>query len=135
VTTFRTPFPIIYASDADRSVRFYCDAFGFEVTFRWPADGETLEFAFLELGNAGIGIAGTTESLHGLPVAAGAPPAHFELCIYAEDVDAAAERLRALGARELLPPTDQPWQERLCYFVDPDGNPLHITAPIQKPGA
>lgn len=32
----------------------------------------------------------------------------------------------------LLPPTDQPWKERLCYLEDPDGNPLHITAPIEE---
>jgi lactoylglutathione lyase len=128
---FRTPFPIVYAQDVERSVDFYRDAFGFEVTFRWPSDEGTLEFAFLELGDSGIGIGSAAPALHGLPVAAGGTPVHFELCLYADDVDAAAERLRALGARELLPPTDQPWKERLCYFEDPDGNPIHITAPIE----
>jgi lactoylglutathione lyase len=128
---FRTPFPIVYARDVERSVGFYCDAFGFEVAFRWPDEG-TIEFAYLQLGDSGIGIGSTADSLHGLPVAAGGMPVHFELCIYADDVDAAAARLRALGARELLPPTDQPWKERLCYFEDPDGNPLHITTPIEE---
>jgi lactoylglutathione lyase len=129
---FRTPFPILYAQDVDRSVRFYCDAFGFELTFRWPSDSAPIEYAFLKLGDSGIGIGRAADSLHGLPVAAGGVPVHFELCVYAEDVDVAAERLRALGARELLEPTDQPWQERLCYFEDPDGNPIHITAPLQE---
>ena len=126
---FRTPFPIVYAGDVDRSVRFYCDAFGFELTFRWPADGE-LDYAFLRLGEQAIGIGRSGEPLHGLTGPPGGP--RFELCIYTDDADAAAERLRALGARELFPPTDQPWRERLCYFEDPDGNPLNITAPLES---
>jgi uncharacterized glyoxalase superfamily protein PhnB len=55
----------------------------------------------------------------------------FELCVYADDVDVAAERLRALGAREIASPADQPWGERLAYFEDPEGHRLHITAPLQ----
>jgi lactoylglutathione lyase len=130
---FRTPFPIVYAQDVERSVRFYREAFQFELTFRWPPDDDApLEYVFLELGGSGLGISGAGESLHGLPVAAGGTPVHFELCIYAQDVDATAERLRALGARELMPPTDEPWKERLCYFEDPDGNPIHITAPLEE---
>jgi lactoylglutathione lyase len=130
---FRTPFPIVYARDPERSVRFYREAFGFEVTFRWPpGDDAPVEYAFLKLGDSAIGIAGSGDALHGLPVAAGGTPVHFELCLYTDDVDAAAERLRALGARELVPPMDQPWKERLCYFEDPDGNPIHITASIEE---
>ena len=126
---FRGPFPILYASDVARSVDFYRGAFGFRIAFRWP-DAGPLEYAFLQLGETGIGIGGSADPLHGQPAAA-AGPARFELCIYTDDVEAAAERLRALGARELVPPTDQPWKERLCYFEDPDGNPIHITAPTK----
>jgi uncharacterized glyoxalase superfamily protein PhnB len=45
-------------------------------------------------------------------------------------VDATAERLRELGAREISPPADQPWNERLAYFEDPDGHRLHVTMPL-----
>jgi uncharacterized glyoxalase superfamily protein PhnB len=34
------------------------------------------------------------------------------------------------GARLLVPPTDQPWGERLFYVEDPDGNPIQVTARI-----
>jgi uncharacterized glyoxalase superfamily protein PhnB len=33
--------------------------------------------------------------------------------------------------KQLLPPTEQPWGERLTYFEDPDGNRIHITAPME----
>ncbi len=83
---FRTPFPIVYARDVERSVAFYCAAFGFEVTFRWPAEGE-LDYAFLRLGEHAIGIGRSGKPLHGLTEPPGGP--RFELCIYTDDTDAA----------------------------------------------
>jgi uncharacterized glyoxalase superfamily protein PhnB len=50
----------------------------------------------------------------------------FALWIYADDVDAAAAELRAAGAEEVLAPTDQPWGERMCSFVDPNGHLVHL---------
>lgn len=48
--------------------------------------------------------------------------------LYADDVDAAAERLRAAGATEVIAPADQAWGERLCTFVDPNGHLIHVGA-------
>lgn len=127
-TSFRDPFPIIYVADVDHSVAFYRGAFGFELRYRWPEEGP-LEYASLELPGGALGIVREGEMLHGLPVGSGA---RFELCMYADDTDAAAERLRSLGARELRPPEDMPWGERLCFFADPDGNPLHVTARLDS---
>jgi lactoylglutathione lyase len=128
--SFRESFPIIYARDLEQSVAFYSEALGFEVTYRWPADGE-LEYAFLRLGETGIGI-GRGSVLPDVDAPAADAPRRFELCIYTDDTDAAAERLRSFGARELMAPADQPWSERLCYFEDPDGNPIQITMRIES---
>jgi lactoylglutathione lyase len=113
-------------------VRFYCDLFGFEVVYRWPREGEQLEFAFLRLDPLGIGVVARSapERLIGRSTVPGSPP-RFELCIYADDVDRAAEELVRGGARLLLPPTDQPWGERLLYVEDPDGNPIQVTARVE----
>jgi uncharacterized glyoxalase superfamily protein PhnB len=110
-----TTFPIIYVDDVESSARFYEEAFGFERTFRWPLEGGPLEYVALRRGDSHLGI-GQGEGRGG-----------FELCLYVEDVDAVAERLRALGAREVSAPADQPWGERLTYFDDPDGHRLHVT--------
>jgi catechol 2,3-dioxygenase-like lactoylglutathione lyase family enzyme len=127
---FREPFPILHVSDVERSVRFYTEAFGFELGFRWPDEGP-LEFAFLRLGETGIGVS-----------TAGPPPipdwpadrdlGSFQLCIYADDVDRAAARLNALGARRLTAPREMPWGEKLAFFEDPDGNLLHVTAVLDR---
>ena len=113
------------------SVDFYSEAFGFEVSYRWPPDG-TPRFAALRLGPHSIAVArrGAPEELIGRAAASRNAPPRFELCIYADDTDAAAELLRGLGARELRPPEDMPWGERMAYFEDPDGNPIQITAPL-----
>ena len=134
MTTFRTPFPIVYASDVERSARFYEDAFGFERTFRWPPEG-ALDYAFLRLGEHGLGVGVHSAAGAHLGAPAADAPARFELCIYTDDVDAAAERLRHVGAQELLAPQDMPWNERVAYFADPDGNPIQITAPIARTSA
>ncbi len=113
-------------------MRFYRDLFGFEVVYRWPPEGEALEFAFLRLEPLGIAVASHSapEELIGRSAVAGSPP-RFELCIYADDVDRAAEDLVRSGLELLLPPTDQPWGERLFYVEDPDGNPIQVTMRLE----
>jgi lactoylglutathione lyase len=125
---FREPFPILHVDDVERSVRFYVECFGFEVGFRWPEEGP-LAFAFLELGVTGIGIASReAPDLPDWP--SGRETGAFQLCIYTDDTDAAAERLVSRGADQLTVPRTQPWGERLAFFADPDGNLIHVTAMV-----
>lgn len=117
-------FPILYARDVERTASFYRDALGFELAFRWPAEGRP-EYVYLRLDPIGIGIgAADGENVHGNPVVPGA--GSFELCVYVDDMDSTCERLREFGARELRAPVDEPWGERRAYFTDPDGNTLHL---------
>jgi lactoylglutathione lyase len=123
---FRDPFPIFVVGDLGASLRFYCNVLGFERTYQFPDDDP--EFAVVELSGASIGLSQRTDR----PAMVGGPlrnTKEFEVCLYADDVDRAAEWLKEQGFRQLLPPTDQPWGERLTYFEDPDGNRIHVTAP------
>jgi len=120
VTEFREAFPIIYVDDVEAATRFYSDNLGFEQVYRFPADGAP-DFAFLKLEPLGIAVSKRLRRHKGR---------EFELCIYTDHVDAAAERLRAAGAEEVQPPADQEWGERLAYFRDPDGHLLHVTAKL-----
>jgi catechol 2,3-dioxygenase-like lactoylglutathione lyase family enzyme len=129
---FREPFPILHVTDVERSVQFYRDGFGFDIGFRWPDDGP-LQFAFLTLGETGIGIASTVPpAVPDWP--SGRELGSFQLCIYAEDADAAAERLRSLGAEQLTEPRAMPWGEKLAFFEDPDGNLIHVAAVLDQGG-
>jgi lactoylglutathione lyase len=117
VSRFREPFPILLVDDVSRAVEFYGSVFGFELSYRWPAEGEP-EFAFLRLEPLGIGVSKRKR----------AEEHAFLLALYADDVDEAAERLRAGGAEEVLAPADQKWGERMTSFRDLDGHLINVFA-------
>lgn len=119
---FREAFPILHAADPDGLVRFYCEALGFERGFRFPLEGD-LEYAFLKLPPLGVGIGRRPPDPPPTSDARG-----FELWIYADDADAAAERAVAAGATMLEPPVDQPWGERVGLIADPEGFRIRIGA-------
>jgi catechol 2,3-dioxygenase-like lactoylglutathione lyase family enzyme len=127
---FREPFPILHVSDVERSVRFYVEGFGFELAFRFPDEGP-LEFAFLKLGETGVGI-GSAKSPELPDWPEERELGSFQLCIYTEDTDAAAERLRSLGVEQVTEPREMPWGEKLAFFADPDGNLIHVTAVLES---
>ena len=122
LAAFRDAFPILQAGDMDRLARFYVEAFGFEMGYRFPPDG-AIEYVFLKLAPLGIGIAREAD---GMPPAR--QPAAFELWIYADDADAAVDRVIAAGATLLEPASDQPWGERVALVGDPEGNRIRIGA-------
>jgi uncharacterized glyoxalase superfamily protein PhnB len=114
VTAFREAFPILLVDDVTQASRFYCSTLGFEETYR-NEDEHGVEFAFLALEPYGIGLGRRRDDAR-----------DFALWIYADDVDAAAADLRAAGAEEVVAPADQPWGERMCSFVDPNGHLVHV---------
>ena len=120
MTAFREAFPILDVDDVEAAVAFYTRTFGFEETFRHEEDGQPV-FAFLSLEPLGIGVGRRPEG----------EERDFALWLYADDVDEAAERLRAAGATEVAAPGDREWGERMCTFVDPNGVLVHVGA---KPG-
>ena len=123
---FHDAFPIVYTRDLARSLAFYRDTLGFEQKYRWPPEGEP-DFVVLRLEQFELGLSAASAPRELLGREMGDEP-RFELCVYADDTDAAAERLRAAGARELAAPRDYPWGERLAYFEDVEGNAIHVTA-------
>jgi len=92
VTAFREAFPILYVDDVRRAIAFYESALGFETACRRPAEGDAT-FAFLRLDPLGIAVSARASATD--------PQRDFELCIYTDDADSAAERLTENGAGQL----------------------------------
>ncbi|MEU4401009.1 VOC family protein [Micromonospora orduensis] len=116
---FTEAFPIVTTPDLARLIAFYRDVVGFELTYRFPDDGDP-EFVALRLGNSELGLAAD-------PGADEPVRSHrWELCVYADDCDAAVGALRAGGATVTEEPVDQPWGERSARVTDPDGNRMLV---------
>jgi lactoylglutathione lyase len=121
---FTQAFPILTTPDLPRSLGFYRDLLGFEVTYRFPADGDPV-YVGLRLAGSELGIGADPDFRPGADrVPAAAPP--FDLCVYARDCDAAVAHLRAAGVPVLAEPAAQAWGERMARVADPDGNRLVI---------
>jgi lactoylglutathione lyase len=114
-TVFRSLFPILTTADLRAALGFYRDLLGATLTYEFPGpDGEP-GYVGLELGDSHLGI--------GRDPGAGTDPSErFALWVYADDCDAAIERLRAAGVEIVEEPADQPWGERVARVLDPDGN-------------
>jgi lactoylglutathione lyase len=116
--TFDEAFPILATPDLARSLGFYRDLLGAEVTYQFPPDGEP-GYVGLRLGRSQLGIGqqdrpGTLTN------------DRITLWVYTDDCDAALERLRGAGVEVTQEPVDQPWGERMAVVADPDGNPVIV---------
>lgn len=50
----------------------------------------------------------------------------FVISLHSDAVDEDVRRLLEAGAGVVMPPTDQPWGQRVAYLSDPEGNLLEI---------
>jgi lactoylglutathione lyase len=116
---FTTAFPIITTPALQRALGFYRDLLEGEVEYQFPPEGEPV-YVGLNIGSSHLGIAGDAEA------EPGDGGQRFALWVYADDCDAAIERLRAAGATITQEPADQPWGERVARVLDPDGNEVIV---------
>jgi lactoylglutathione lyase len=116
---FTEAFPIIATADLERALGFYRDLLDGRVEYRFPPDGQPVYVA-LNVGSSHLGIAEDAEAQPG------AGGQRLALWVYAEDCDAAVERLRAGAATVTEEPADQPWGERVARVLDPDGNEVIV---------
>jgi lactoylglutathione lyase len=115
-------FPILSTTDVPRALAFYRDLLGATVVYEYLAPDGGPAYVGLDIGSSHIGIGLAPEG-----VAQGRPRS-ISLWVYADDCDAAVERMRSSGVTITEEPTDQPWGERVARVLDPDGNEVIIGA-------
>lgn len=102
-----------HVRDLDAMRRFWTEIIGLEL----QAD----EGPYLRVGGGdGFGI-----GFEELPREQ-AGPEGFEIVVHVPNVDAAYERMRALGVAFDAPPADMPWGARSAWLRDPDGRRVSI---------
>jgi catechol 2,3-dioxygenase-like lactoylglutathione lyase family enzyme len=121
----RHALTILAVDDLPRCAAFYERVFGWTPTVQVPV--------YVELaipGGQRLGLYRHDGYERNLGRAAARTPAGSltatELYLYASDVPAAIERLRAAGAPEISPLGPRDWGDDVAYFADPSGNVLAI---------
>lgn len=124
---FSSAFPMIITADLNRALGFYHRLLDATVVYRFPPEGEPV-YVGLRLGESDLGISWDADTVVGS--ADSNAGQRIELIVYADDCDAAVERLRGGGTPVLEEPADQPWGERMARVEDPDGNRIIILAKL-----
>lgn len=123
----RLDYVILYVENLDASVAFYREVVGLEL--------KRSENGYAEFATAGTKFGlferARLPDLIGRAAPASPEPAAETLFIV-PDVDAEAERVRALGARILSGPTDRPWGHRTLHVADPDGHVVEFAQEIPR---
>lgn len=109
MTTIGQPVPELPVIDLEKARAYYCDCLGFERRWAFP------EIAAVARGEVAIFF-----RLSPTPVT---PQSHW---IYAEDIDATFEEMRAAGAMIVEPVSEKPWRLRQFTVKDPDGHLFHV---------
>ena len=118
-----------YASDFDRSVRFYKDVLGMQLLSGWDRpDGKG---ALLMVGgSAVVEIYGAADG----ETYSGPKPAAVHIALRlatAAEVNGYYNEYYEAGEHVEGPPEDRPWGHRSFIVYDPDGIPVHIYCEIK----
>jgi lactoylglutathione lyase len=119
----RRAFPVVYATDVERTARFW-ERLGFTRFFQLPEQG-TPGYVALRRESAEIAVTAAEypQAQYGLGLGDGP---RFEMYVYVTDVDELLPQLRTEGITILNDPADMPWGERIASITDPDGNPVTL---------
>lgn len=120
----QTATPYLYYEDPAAALDWLARAFAFQEIER-TTGGSGGMHAEMRIGDDGrIFLGGPMAG----PKAAGARTA--DVYVYVDDVDATFTRALECGATAVEEPNDQPYGERRCGVVDPEGHHWWLAAPI-----
>jgi PhnB protein len=113
--------PRLFCRNPADEVEFCVATFRAEERVRRPGPDGMLAHALITIGSAMLMIeAEWPEAPNRAPASDGTTP--VALYVYVENVDETVERAVSRGAKLLMPAADQPWGDRIAWFIDPAGH-------------
>jgi PhnB protein len=129
-----TVTPYIAVRGAASAIEFYKKAFGATEVLRLMDPSGRIGHAEILIGESRIMLADEFPEFDSLgPQSRGGSTGSLALAV--PDVDAAAERAVAAGAKVLRPVTDEFYGDRIGKFEDPFGHIWHISTRIEEVSA
>lgn len=118
-------------ANLDRQIRFYVEAFGFQVTHRTEIADADIRIALLSLpGGAAIEFterAGSAPQQFSGPIEGAGIQGYFHWALIVNDLDAAVSTAVAHGARAISQPAPARRPGiRFAYVADPEGNLVEL---------
>jgi PhnB protein len=127
---YRSVIPYLIVDGAAAAIEFYKTAFGAIERYRLGGPGGKIGHAELQIGDSLVMLADEHPEMGALgPRTVGGSPVGIHL--YLSDVDAAAARAVAGGAKLTRPVADQFYGDRLGTIEDPFGHIWHISTHIE----
>lgn len=124
---FSLDYTVLIVEDLDRSVAFYTEALGIQLSHRSGG------YAQLITGPTRLALY-TREAMSATLEQPLEPPARnapgSEIGFLVADVDAAYAEITLAGAEPVKPPTDRFWGQRTAYLRDPDGHLIELVQPL-----
>jgi PhnB protein len=113
--------PRLFCRSPADEVEFCVATFQAEERVRRPGPDGTVAHALIAIGGAMLMIEGEwSQAPNRAPASDGSTP--VALYVYVENVDETVERAVSLGAKVLIAAADQPWGDRIAWFIDPAGH-------------
>ena len=127
---YRSLTPHLIVADCASAIEFYKTAFGATERMRIGGPDGRIGHAELAIGDCVIMLADEFPEMNCRgPTRLGGTP--VSLYLYVEDVDAAAARMVAAGAKTLRPVQTQFYGDRSGTFEDPFGHNWHISTHVE----
>ena len=122
--------PRLFCRDPAAEIAFCVATFQAEERVRRPGPDGSLAHALIAIGSAMVMIeAEWPEAANRAPALDGSTP--VALYVYVQDVDETLDRAVAHGARTLFAAANQPWGDRIAWFLDPAGHVWTIAARVE----
>ena len=115
---------IVYVEDAEASLKFFEQAFGFKATYYGNGYGEVETGGDSKISFADYAVGQSHLSEVGAPGRIG-----FELSLVSETVEEDFKRAVAAGAEALKEPEQTPWGQVSSYLRLPDGIVVDLASP------
>ena len=115
---------IVYVEDAEASLKFFEQAFGFKATYYGNGYGEVETGGDSKISFADYAVGQSHLSEVGAPGRVG-----FELSLVSETVEEDFKRAVAAGAEALKEPEQTPWGQVSSYLRLPDGTVVDLASP------